>query len=1706
MSILPTVDKIFKKKTNYAEADQVVDQAASLRYLSTDLYSDSKRFVYELLQNADDSSIAGEKVRVAAYLFGDKMVIAHTGKPFNDADVRGVSGVDNGQKKNDPNKTGFKGIGFKAVFGQSNHVTIFTAGEYFRFDANYKHIWNTNWAETQQVWEKEENRKFEVPWQIIPIYTDESYVDPEILRFIKEGDWQVATIVVLKDIAGTKAAIEELASNVNMYLFLKNVESIHFNTGEQRNISIQLTDEDHTVLKLNDQEKAKWLKKTIILKIPTETQDLLREETDMPEKLKSAEKVEIILAAKIGKEGLEALKPLDQRLYAYLPTEETGYALPVLVNAAFYTAANREELHKDSLWNKWLFSCLPPEIFKWIAELVQTDIQFSAYNLLPSELVLLDPLTKSFNTSYKVVITEIPFVLNTEGELLKVGQSLIDTTFLYQKDFIGPDLVRGFKMATNGLAELAPNPFVPKNENEKKLGAVGVANFDWKDFSRMLVTPDFLAKHTVPKNKELILYIKNLHDNGYVSSITIDTLKSWSFILNQKGMLKSPKDVFFLAPDEHYDEDTDISFIHPDLNKWAEEDLDVKLWLESLGVEIKSDLTFLRKAILPYAATYSTQENAVGTIRDIFNLFQKGEVGADILKQLGQLGVLTKEGNLIPANQSFFSNEFKPHLNLELALDKDLYLSPLYLTEGTLIEDWKTFFYYFGVKERIGILQYNELLSNTDLVLRNFKEVYLKLPTFKPFVRRFTADSYKKLITLTLLDHTVENFEFSKLFWQDIIQRVSPEDIQKPAKAFWGDSGYAGRESGDDVPNYLKWYVANNMCLPTSTDECLASSQIFINGAEDTTMADAYLPVFNGPALSANWRSFFDFKPRLELPDYLTLLTKIAIDPENSTNKTTIQTIYTYLLDKLSSFNSEQLTSIETWAATARLADTKSGYQAAELLNYYTDGDHTIFEGQFDFIQISKANQKHTEIEKLLQLFKINLLRQSEFELLSPGKSVGNELNNKIRRIIPYWAKWMEDDAQSGYEEVLYGLQQKFDAIEIFTAYKLTMTYGGNWKKDVAVHFVDNSLYTLELWDESNVMYTLPTKLCEIFSRKKDERELNFLLVTDLEKIIKFFTDAGIGLPPEKDTLPEPEENLQSISSQTTVSPSFNFSLLRESYESLWAQSLSRNSELITSIGSDPRALLINGLKQYNPTAQLNIYHFSHLENAVSIIREGAIKSRAVATFKDSAGSGIIAQTDSERKEYARFYFRSKTPTQHYVENLGRAEDSMAKIHSDPLCPVPIFFIFPLEAIIDTIDWKVSIGSLASPQVEYGNTIDIVSKFDFNGVYRQIGEIPLDRFLLAAHQEFLVKNVLEISTIPYKLGVQDKQAKASLLAMLNDNQTWESRIEVDSTLYQNENAKVKITQTFTDLNAFLSKKHNGAFILQHSTDKDWQHIKGKVSDQHNSENWLTSSMGQEVTLQGDLAAIELKLFYLYKGKTWLIHTNTQNYTFDYSFVRTAISEWFDSEDFSGERIINALKQHPELSYWFDQPIPGKDELTLETHTLAVITNFRKFFNKQCFFENDKDYLLCLALHDIGKPSAILAGDKNLQHSHTLTILKQIKDLLPIDEKSFLKLSTLIDGDPIGKYLDKRYDIPFSEAYETIRKMAGKVGMKDEEFWKILTVYYQCDAAGYAFLQHRLFMADENDSIGLVEDGSRLLFKNGYEEKFREMEESIMMLS
>ena len=509
MKLKDKIIQLFTSNTNYAEPMQAANQASSLNSLSSDLYTESKRFIYELLQNADDSPLvsSSNSVKVWVKIFNDDLVVAHSGKPFTTRDVQGICNIDNGTKKSDSTKIGYKGIGFKSVFGQSQRVVIFTDNEYFRFDSSHPHDWV--WDDKQMDWENENDRKFEYPWQIIPIYTDAKDVSEDINKFLEDINANVATIVRLKNKEETTKAILDLSKRLNMFLFLKNISEINFDVSEPISIEISRLKNGRITLQKNKILESEWLINAIKLTVPNSLKISLKDERNIPDKLLNAEYVELILASKVGNEGIIKLDKEERLLYSYLPTDETKYSLPVLVNTSFLTTANRESLHSDSKWNQWIFKTIAIEIFNWISTLVNTEFKFQAYKLIPETTFTNNELGRKFNEGIKEALKTIPFIISSEDQLIKIEDTIVDFTFLSEKSFVGEVPIKYF---VDAVGINSTKKFAKKTgfgADFKKLGAVC---FEWKDLQSFFTSTSFTSIHTIDHNIELIKHLKNHRD------------------------------------------------------------------------------------------------------------------------------------------------------------------------------------------------------------------------------------------------------------------------------------------------------------------------------------------------------------------------------------------------------------------------------------------------------------------------------------------------------------------------------------------------------------------------------------------------------------------------------------------------------------------------------------------------------------------------------------------------------------------------------------------------------------------------------------------------------------------------------------------------------------------------------------------------------------------------------------------------------------------------------------------------------------------------------------------------------------------------------------------------------------------------------------------------------------------------------------------
>ena len=130
------------------------------------------------------------------------------------------------------------------------------------------------------------------------------------------------------------------------------------------------------------------------------------------------------------------------------------------------------------------------------------------------------------------------------------------------------------------------------------------------------------------------------------------------------------------------------------------------------------------------------------------------------------------------------------------------------------------------------------------------------------------------------------------------------------------------------------------------------------------------------------------------------------------------------------------------------------------------------------------------------------------------------------------------------------------------------------------------------------------------------------------------------------------------------------------------------------------------------------LFHVTNIQNAVSILREGGLFSRREAQERnlmvtDNASPQVIDQTEERWKDFARLYFRPRTPTHYRSEGFRTARELQLDAH----CPVPVCLLFDSCSILPRTDVLFSDGNLASPRAHVFQTTAELEQLPFENIY-----------------------------------------------------------------------------------------------------------------------------------------------------------------------------------------------------------------------------------------------------------------------------------------------------------------------------------------------------------------------------------------------------
>lgn len=415
------IRKIFNE-TGSSERD-AKNTSNALKAIMGDLYTETERFIFELLQNADDQPRENSKVNVTLKTLNEDLLFLHSGKPFSKDDVDSISSIGDSTKKNDAEKTGYKGIGFKSVFSEADTVYIDSGNFSFAFDKN------------SPIYPEECNME-EIPWQIKPIW-EEKYrlpIDIQNQESFFSSSVGIALHVGAKNTEKYNHIIPNLLSDPRFALFLRNIGKIVFEQNNGQRIEITKIINNNIIQISSNNTIENWIISDFIIDIPQDIIDAIQSEILIPDKLKKATRTKISFATKISKNTINMVN--DAVLFTYLPTKVNDFKFKFIVNADFLTTANRESIHYKNIWNQFILKEIGKLITKWC---IQLHIHNDYINILPTEKISsINPLSLHFNTAYKTALETEAFILNHKGELAKQDAIIIDSTDL--STIIGAEL------------------------------------------------------------------------------------------------------------------------------------------------------------------------------------------------------------------------------------------------------------------------------------------------------------------------------------------------------------------------------------------------------------------------------------------------------------------------------------------------------------------------------------------------------------------------------------------------------------------------------------------------------------------------------------------------------------------------------------------------------------------------------------------------------------------------------------------------------------------------------------------------------------------------------------------------------------------------------------------------------------------------------------------------------------------------------------------------------------------------------------------------------------------------------------------------------------------------------------------------------------------------------------------------------------------
>ncbi|MNW33039.1 hypothetical protein D3C74_99940 [compost metagenome] len=1049
--------------------------ASLLNILTKTVFGDANRFVFELIQNADDSpkDKGRRDIEIEFRLINNNLMFSHNGKHFTKEDVRGISDVGSGDsgKTKDLEKTGYKGIGFKSIFGTCDKVYILSNKFTFKFDKYYD-----MWKNTQ-----------EYPWQIIPVWFEETDLESELRTELNRSN--VTTIISISDREKIKKEILQVLEDPRIMLFLRHVSKITFfdKNKELLKINCKQTSNDLREIYVSGQMRSRWIYKEFVVPVDEETKEKVKllDSTVCPDKLKFSSHTKITFAAAVLNDEIQEVS--DALFYSYLPTKaRSGFSF--LVNGDFLINAERTQILEND-WNNFIFKQIAICKVQWISELVKNNkfvYEFTKLIKPHYTSVGLSELKQAYNDGLDAAIAKTAFIPKQDKDgLLKVNQSILDTT-----GFCGEFNTSIITNHYNNNYEVAACEII----NPNKLSVLGVKKIEIKDLCEIFKSDRFieLCNSNLEFNINFVqfLFKKDSYKQKFDWS---RTLRSSAFLLSDSNTLNSPDNLYYPISegDNEINNIVGLACINERLFEAFKSNKELLEWLKILGVREPSDIEIIRKSIVEMIKNNLINiNNALPIGRFVFKVYQQGKLDDNDYRNLLALKLVTTKGTLELPSECYLSNFYDPELKIEEILPEGKYVTNRYVDNEKEIYRWKSLMVRIGVKEKI---KYN-VVSRIERT-----EAIRKYPLMKVYFDHIDNDgSYYESITsrykssgqhglqnalfIDYLEHT-NNFSFSISYWTLICKKWDVIHSNCNNTTYYT---YVGSKT---VVSYFQYFVQSHPSIPANNKQCYKSTEIYSENLR-SIVKDYYPTVHESLNFNKEQENFLGIKRVVTLQDCICLLKKIEDCTVDKNTFKQIEAIYKQIISNKPAS--------ERNGVTIKLLATDDSFQSNSSLYFFNVLGYLPPANSKYFLKISDS-LKDKEI--LFDYFDIKIIHNDNLKLNVIDAEHDTELLNALQKKANYFATLLSNIKAEHPSDTFSRFIKKLNEVSFYKADSLSLSFADDYGTIIYNQNVDsyyevstNSLYYVGHFKNPLTLYNLSSSLSSLFEMEGKDREIGLLI------------------------------------------------------------------------------------------------------------------------------------------------------------------------------------------------------------------------------------------------------------------------------------------------------------------------------------------------------------------------------------------------------------------------------------------------------------------------------------------------------------------------------------------------------------------------------------------------------------------------------------